>query len=74
MSTTLTKKSNSALIEEFVSDLKKKNPGETEFHQAVQEVAESVLPFVEENPKYKIAKIFERMTVPDRIVIFRVDV
>jgi glutamate dehydrogenase (NADP+) len=72
VSTTLTKKSNSALIEEFVSDLKKKNPGETEFHQAVQEVAESVLPFVEENPKYKIAKIFERMTVPDRIVIFRV--
>lgn len=49
-----------------------KNPGETEFHQAVQEVAESLIPFVEANPKYKAAKILERMTEPERVIIFRV--
>lgn len=52
--------------------IKAKNPGESEFHQAVQEVAESLIPFIEENPKYKHSKILERITEPERTVIFRV--
>ncbi len=49
-----------------------KNPGEKEFHQAVREVAETIIPFIEENPKYKTAKILERMTEPERTISFRV--
>ena len=49
-----------------------KNPGESEFHQAVQEVAESLIPYIEENPKYKHAKILERIAEPERVVLFRV--
>jgi glutamate dehydrogenase/leucine dehydrogenase len=49
-----------------------KNPGEVEFHQAVREVAETLLPFIEEHPKYKQAKILERMTEPERVIMFRV--
>jgi len=56
----------------FMQGLIKRNPGEPEFHQAVQEVAESLLPFVQEHPEYQQAMIMERMTEPDRIVIFRV--
>jgi glutamate dehydrogenase (NADP+) len=50
----------------------KRNPGEKEFHQAVAEVAYSVTPFLLENPQYMQAQIFERITEPDRIIIFRV--
>ncbi len=52
--------------------LKKRNPGEPEFHQAVEEVAETLIPFIEDHQKYKDGYILERMTEPDRIVIFRV--
>ncbi len=52
--------------------IKSRNPGENEFHQAVQEVTESLIPFIEENPKYKQAKILERIAEPERIIIFRV--
>ena len=52
--------------------IKAKNPGENEFHQAVQEVAESLIPFIEENPKYKHAKILERIAEPERVILFRV--
>lgn len=52
--------------------IKAKNPGENEFHQAVQEVAESLIPFIEENPRYKHSKILERMAEPERTIIFRV--
>jgi len=52
--------------------IKARNPGENEFHQAVQEVAESLIPFIEENPKYKHAKILERIAEPERTIIFRV--
>ncbi|TWU40223.1 NADP-specific glutamate dehydrogenase [Novipirellula aureliae] len=56
----------------FMSGLERRNPGELEFHQAVREFTETVMPFVQENRKYKDAQILERMTEPDRIVIFRV--
>jgi glutamate dehydrogenase (NADP+) len=59
-------------VEQFMIGLKKRNPHEPEFHQAVQEVAESLAPFLLENPKYREARILERMTEPDRVVIFRV--
>jgi len=59
-------------INEFMAKIIAKNPGETEFHQAVQEVVESLLPFIEENPRYKHAKILECITEPERVVIFRV--
>jgi glutamate dehydrogenase (NADP+) len=52
--------------------IKARNPGENEFHQAVQEVSESLIPFIEENPKYKHAKILERIAEPERTIIFRV--
>jgi glutamate dehydrogenase (NADP+) len=59
-------------INDFMAKIIAKNPGETEFHQAVQEVIESLLPFIEENPKYRHAKILERITEPERVVMFRV--
>jgi len=59
-------------IEKFMEDIIAKNPGEKEFHQAVQEVAESIMPFIEKNPKYKKEKILERIAEPERIVMFRV--
>jgi len=57
---------------QFMDRIKAKNPGESEFHQAVEEVAKSLIPYIEENPKYKHAKILERIAEPERIIIFRV--
>lgn len=62
-----------AEVKKFMQDVEERNPGETEFHQAVYEVAKSIMPFVEDNRKYKDAKILQRMTEPDRIIIFRVN-
>lgn len=59
-------------IDKFMHGLIKRNPHEIEFHQAVREVAETLMPFILENPKYRDAQILERMTEPDRIIIFRV--
>ena len=59
-------------VEKFMAHVRAKNPAEPEFHQAVQEVVESLIPFVEENPKYKHAKILERMVEPERVIIFRI--
>ncbi len=59
-------------VEQFMAKIKAKNPNEKEFHQAVQEVAESLIPFIEENPKYKHAKILERMAEPERTILFRI--
>jgi glutamate dehydrogenase (NADP+) len=56
----------------FMSGLKLRNPHEPEFHQAVQEVAQSVIPFILDNPRYQEAGILQRMTEPDRSIIFRV--
>jgi len=56
----------------FMEGVVERNPGEVEFHQAVREVAESIIPFGIANPHYQEASILERMTEPDRIVIFRV--
>ena len=55
-----------------MAKIKAKNPSEPEFHQAVHEVAESLIPFIEENPRYKHAKILERIAEPERVIMFRV--
>lgn len=60
------------LVDQFMSRIVARNPNELEFHQAVREVAESLIPFLEENPQYKTAKILERMTEPERVILFRV--
>ncbi len=56
----------------FMSGLVKRNPDEPEFHQAVHEVAETLFPYLDANPKYRAGRILERMTEPDRIISFRV--
>ena len=59
-------------VHKFMRGLKKRNPYQTEFQQAVEEVVESVMPFLLENRKYYDANILERMTEPDRMIVFRV--
>lgn len=59
-------------VNDFMAKLVAKNPGESEFHQAVQEVVESLVPFIEANPQYKQAKILERIAEPERVIMFRV--
>lgn len=59
-------------VNQFMAKVIAKNPGEVEFHQAVKEVVETLIEFVEENPKYKDAKILERMVEPERVFLFRV--
>ncbi len=59
-------------VNDFMAKIIAKNPGESEYHQAVQEVVESLMPFIEENPKYKHAKILERMVEPERMIMFRI--
>ena len=59
-------------IETFMDKVKEKNAGEKEFHQAVEEVVETVMPYINKHPRYKQAKILERMTEPERVIMFRV--
>ncbi|NNE43552.1 MAG: NADP-specific glutamate dehydrogenase [Gemmatimonadetes bacterium] len=62
----------SAGLQSFMDQVIAKNPAQTEFHQAVREVAESIFPFLEKNPHYGQAKILERMVEPERALMFRV--
>ena len=57
---------------DFMEKVIAKNPGEAEFHQAVREVVESIMPFLEKNKKYLKAKILERIVEPERVIMFRV--
>ncbi len=59
-------------INDFMAKIIAKNPGEAEFHQAVHEVVETVIPYIEEHPKYTEAKILERLAEPERVILFRV--
>ena len=59
-------------VNTFMEGIIAKNPGEKEFHQAVREVAESLVPFMAKNPKYMKAKILERICEPERVIMFRV--
>ena len=49
-----------------------RNSGEFEFHQAVREVVETIIPFIEDKPHYQKASILERIVEPERVIIFRV--
>ena len=55
-----------------MTQVRAKNPGEPEFHQAVEEVAESLMLALDRHPEYRKAKIVERMVEPERVVMFRV--
>ncbi len=61
-----------AYLEHFMRGLERRNPGQPEFHQAVHEVARDIVPFLEDKKAYKDAHILDRMTEPDRIIVFRV--
>jgi len=62
----------SEYIEKIISEVKAKNPSEREFHQAVEEVLESLEIVLERHPEYRSAKILERMIEPERVITFRV--
>ena len=59
-------------IDAFIAKVEAANPNEPEFMQAVQEVAESVIPFIENNPTYKGKSLLERIIEPERVIMFRV--
>jgi len=59
-------------VKELMATVKAKNPAEPEFHQAVQEVAESLDVVLQKRPEYRKAKILERIIEPERIILFRV--
>jgi glutamate dehydrogenase (NADP+) len=62
----------SEFVNKLMADVTAKNPGEPEFHQAVQEVAESVELVLDRNPKYREMKVLERIIEPERVIMFRV--
>jgi len=59
-------------VQQVMASIRAKNPAEPEFHQAVQEVFESLVPVLERNPQYRSAKLLERIAEPERVVMFRV--
>ncbi|MBN1639421.1 MAG: NADP-specific glutamate dehydrogenase [Ignavibacteriales bacterium] len=59
-------------MKSLMAEVKAKNPAEPEFHQAVQEVTESLALVLERHPEYRAAKILERMIEPERVILFRV--
>ncbi len=59
-------------VARLMEDVKAKNPGEPEFHQAVEEVAESLAPVLDARPEYRSARIMERLVEPERVILFRV--
>ncbi len=72
MSKKVTSAKSKEYMDRFYSGLQRRNPGETEFHQAVYEVATSVFPYIADKPHYHEKQILERMAEPDRVIIFRV--
>ena len=58
--------------EQFMRNLVARNPGEPEFHQAVEEVTESLAVVMEKHPEYRNANILDRIVEPERVVMFRV--
>jgi len=60
-------------LDNFMQGLKRRNPNQPEFHQAVMEVASVLVDFINNNPVYRNEKILERLTEPDRVIMFRVN-
>lgn len=63
---------NKKELDAFMMNIIARNPLENVFHQAVYEVAETIIPFINENPKYQDRKILERLAEPERVIIFKV--
>jgi len=61
-----------AAIQAFMELVAQRNPNEPEYLQAVEEVAETIVPFMEAHPKYKTARVLERIVEPERVLMFRV--
>ena len=59
-------------VDAFMESVINKNPGQEEFHQAVEEVVESIWDYLQENPHYQHAKILDRVVEPERVMMFRV--
>lgn len=59
-------------VQAILADVKAKNPSEPEFHQAIEEVTESLDLVLERHPEYRYAKVLERMVEPERVIMFRV--
>ncbi|HLU81209.1 MAG TPA: Glu/Leu/Phe/Val dehydrogenase dimerization domain-containing protein, partial [Flavobacteriaceae bacterium] len=59
-------------VKKFLDSILVRNPNEPEFMQAVHEVVETIIPFIEQNKKYQNAKLLERMVEPERVIMFRV--
>ena len=64
--------SSKKVIESVYELVLKRNPGESEFHQAVKEVLESLVTVLDENPQYIEARILDRIVEPERVLMFRV--
>ncbi len=62
----------SEYVKELMAEVKAKNPAEPEFHQAVQEVTESISIVLDRHPEYRAAKVLERIIEPERVITFRV--
>jgi glutamate dehydrogenase (NADP+) len=65
-------KAPGSYLEEVLLTVKAKNPAEPEFHQAVQEVFESLRLVLAKHPEYRAARMLERITEPERVIMFRV--
>lgn len=63
---------HSKKVDEFIQRVSQRNPHEKEFIQAVKEVSETIIPFIEDNPKYKQTNVLDTMCEPERVVMFRV--
>ncbi|MGI6414742.1 MAG: NADP-specific glutamate dehydrogenase [Thermoguttaceae bacterium] len=63
---------HASAVASFMDQVIARNPGEPEFHQAVREVVESIMPVVEATPAYHEARILERIVEPERVIMFRV--
>ncbi|GIO42157.1 NADP-specific glutamate dehydrogenase [Paenibacillus apis] len=71
-STTQELEAAQAYVNEVYEAVKKRNPGESEFHQAIKEILDSLVPVFAQNPKYKEHAILERIVEPERLITFRV--
>ncbi|MGK0238016.1 MAG: glutamate dehydrogenase (NADP+) [Candidatus Pelagisphaera sp.] len=72
MSRIATTEKSQEYLERYINGVKKRNPGETEFHQAVFEVVQSIFPYIADKPHYHEQQILERLAEPDRVISFRV--
>jgi glutamate dehydrogenase (NADP+) len=62
----------SKAVDAFLEKVKARDPHQPEFHQAVDEVVSSLMPFIEKNRKYQDERILERVVEPERVIMFRV--